>query len=416
MLACSFFVTSCIHYIRALKFLQPPPCSPPAAACSLHPRCKVTCTLTAAPLVFNNMRITLWKSAFDFSEPESLTLAPNELESMLSAHISTPVKNSVKTFSPYKLTSNATGRNDASVQYVSGLVFDVDTFPKDFTSDQKLASISACRAALSTDDIAQYWYTSHSHDPATGDHRWRLVIPLRSSIEPESFKPTRLAILNKYQIPADPKTSQSVSHSYFLPSRDPSRPCSVWFDYQGRHALIPPTVFPDAPKRALDFDAVEFPPEPTGPVDLTPLREAIARRISTLTRAETVASFKDQITGKLLIQRQSSQRKEYLQNLLDGKPLAPDGSRRNAMRSVTWELIWILPHDTSVGTIVHLLEPCIEAMRRQGSKVDEHETERLVRSAMLKAGAERIQRQKAWESLLNQFCPKDVRASLEGKS
>jgi hypothetical protein len=65
---------------------------------------------------------------------------------------------------------------------------------------------------------------------------------------------------------------------------------------------------------------------------------------------------------------------------------------------------------------VHILEPSIEAMRHQGSKVDEHETERLVRGAMLKAGAERVQRQKSWESLLDQFCPKDVRKSLEGKS
>jgi hypothetical protein len=361
------------------------------------------------------MRLTIWKARDDFSDPVSLTLTPPELEELFSRHVVIANKEHVKLFGAYSLKDNAQGRRDASVQSVTAMVFDVDTFPKGYTSAQSEEHIARCRKLLA--DVPQFWYTTHSHNPPN-KYSWRLVIPLRKSVQPEHYKDIRLMLLKQYDIPADPATSQAPSQAYYLPSRHPDRASSTWFSYKGLALLEPPTPSPSLTisRPDLKFYSVDFPPEPTEPVDLTPLRERIRARISTLTRAETVSSFKDDTTGKLLLQRQSSQRKEYLQNVLDGKPLAPDGQRRNAMRSVTWELVWILPHGTSVGTIVHILEPSIEAMRHQGSKVDEHETERLVRGAMLKAGAERVQRQKSWESLLDQFCPKDVRKSLEGKS
>lgn len=241
---------------------------------------------------------------------------------------------------PYVLPQGGQ-RSDIHVSSLTLAIFDVD-------HNITPASLALCQGRLG--DVVHAWYTSHSHTPASP--RYRLVVPLARPLAAHLWPHTRARLIQDYAIPADPLTSSSKSHSYFLPSCPPGMESEArswaagnkYLDLGAAASWSPPVIQP----ALVDYDE-EDEGEAASPEQMTEYQALIAKRVAKLRRA-------------------SDPRAEWLQACLDGGPLAQHGQRDRATLSVCALLTYTLPLSVSKASLWALIAPSIEAMRDEGSE------------------------------------------------
>lgn len=100
-------------------------------------------------------------------------------------------------------------RIDESVACVTAFVADLD-----HVSDEQLEAI----------DLEGYAYVIHStFRHSEDDQSYRLVLPLSRAVLPHEWKAVRTAVIQKFKLPADPRTG-NLSRIYYEPSARPGAP------------------------------------------------------------------------------------------------------------------------------------------------------------------------------------------------
>ncbi len=216
------------------------------------------------------------------------------------------------------------------------------------------ASVDACDASFG--DAWRVWYPSFQHTPETP--RYRLIVPFASQLPAASWARVRAAMLSRHHIPADPKTSNSISHCYYVPSGPV--PLRVAGD-DAKHYEVPtwdtnvPTAMPKLPS--------DWTPRERG-VGYEEMKLLVERRIKTL-------------------QKKGDPRAVVLEAVLAGRPISEHGSRDVETTRAAALLVYALP-DAGLEDIVELMEPSLQAMQAEGSKLQLHHIEQKVKSAMYK--------------------------------
>lgn len=250
-------------------------------------------------------------------------------------------------------------RCGACVDNVSFFVFDVDT--------GSLEDVGACDELLRADGLALLWYTSYSYSPKKPS--FRLLIPTTRDMTVTEYGPMRLAVLRKYKIPADPLKCSAPAHFWYQPScpKDAARLVDTSpgvfldvdeLDLQG--AFRPATT-----NAACDPDWTPPPEPPEGTaVNLEPLKAKLESHIR-----------------RLLTNPEKRDRGLVLRRVLDGQSLAPHGGRNQTTLIATATLAFLFP-GTPLGVLMLLIRPSLQAMIRDGSKLNESKVERMFLTAM----------------------------------
>lgn len=284
------------------------------------------------------MRITLFDSLRHVDHPTTVTWDWPTTVAFLSQHRTYPTKESAPGFGPYELA--VPSRKTENVKTMAMAVFDVDHH---CTPDR----LAQCRELLVADDLAQHWYTTHSHSETKPS--WRLVLPLDADWEVDegTWKQYRLTLISRYAIPADPAKCSSRAHFYFVPSclPNPTLPPQV-LTYDGlpiqRLALVRPAT----------RIQVRVPEPKSEPADLASLRRSLRARVNKLRGAGYQVKA------------------NALESCLDGEPLAEHGSRNSTALIVAGILAFSFP-DEPVTNLWLIMRESVLAMQAAGSSLTE---------------------------------------------
>lgn len=252
-------------------------------------------------------------------------------------------------------------RCDDCVASVTLAVFDVDVGTDD--------EVVACEAALGEEGLARVWYSTFSYRPEQERPSLRLVLPLASPVAPSEWPGARRSIAARFKIPCDLRRCGGLSHFYYAPScRAGIEPI---FDAHDGWPLNPSTLpfAPDVTPRQAPIPQLpdwQPPEEPTGPVDLGPLRKVLADRATSLKRK---------------VNTPAQRKGELLTKLLAGEPLAEHGSRNDVTNQVAGMLAFALPGQP-LSVLMGLIRPSLEAMIGAGSRLTESEVERMLLTGM----------------------------------
>lgn len=315
--------------------------------------------------------VALYPTVTD-THPQLATFSLAELTSKLTTHVAFKAKGHVPMYGPYLLhhtlpfpcpnpkhedRARVPHRCDHAVATMTLAVFDVDVG----TPDQ----VRACQDLLRESGLAHIWHTSYSHRDDNAVASWRLVLPLSKPMDPANWPDFRKHLLSRFQIPADPVKCKGRSHCWYFPSHPPEAE-----DHAHAYAVEGVFLEPIGNKRTRPAPPpkVEFvpPPEVASPVDMAPLRELIAER------ARSLAHMSDPNRKRAGL---------WLKNALEGRELAEHGSRNEATKSVTMQLVRLLDGQP-VSVIRHLCRPSVEAMVRAGSTMTYEELDRMILGAM----------------------------------
>ena len=309
------------------------------------------------------MHITYYPALTKVDQPEARELEWAALVHLLGFHTQTHTKESMSLFGAHVL--RIPYRKDENVEAVTAAVFDVD----DFSTDDPEAELAECRARLLAADLAQHWYTSHSHSPTKPS--WRLLVPFTQALAPEHWKKVRLALVERFAIPVDKAKCSGTSHAYFLPSC-PVGSSGEIITIDGLTldplAYTLPTNF----REHLHPDLRNWSPpaDPTEPVNLKPL--------------------KARLRGRMDRMEDSDRRKVWVDRCLNGKALEDDGTRNTAACVVAGIIAYALP-EQPIGVLYEILRPSVDAMVCLGSKVNEAKVRRMLESALRnKAAADKL--------------------------
>lgn len=316
------------------------------------------------------MQITWFPSLYDKSTHEILELEWPEVVHRLSTHIRAHSKDKVPCFGPYGLIAfKAPGspagasepqtavRHDSCVQNLTLAVFDVDM--------GNAEDVARCDTLLRASHVARLWYTTFSH---TADKpSYRILLPLTSPVPSDAWPAFRLGVLRKFAVPADPMKCSGRSHCYFAPSCKPDATPRVLVGDGSFLDVASITPVTEARPKTRWGSTAGFqytpPAEPTGPVDILAIRSSVMERVRGL-------------------QRKGENRKaSALVAMLAGEPLAQKGSRNEVTFKCAGILAWALPK-ASLGTLVSLMRPSVEAMISQGSSLTLDSVERMLETAM----------------------------------
>ncbi len=323
--------------------------------------------------------VTLFRSMVTTTRFEVKTCLWGELKELFSSHLRTLDKEGMPGFGPYALVgpepspcpnpkhsayASIPHRCDMCVRALSLAVYDVDVG----TTKQ----VEACSANLITAGIAHLWYSSHSYKPADEVPRLRLVIPLSKPVSTGAWRMFRDGLGERFSVPYDTTKCGGASHFYFWPSCPPE--ADPIFDAHDGPLFdvtsVPAYSRPSTPR--LPTIAYQPPPEPDS-LDLAPLRKRLLNKANGLVRRQDA---KEKAKGELLIR------------CLEGEPLAPHGSRNTDTHLACNVISWALP-EASLGTLMHLIAPSLEAMIAEGSSLTHAEVEAMfLRGMASKAAAE----------------------------
>lgn len=318
---------------------------------------------------------TRWPSMYEIDAFESATETWEKFTDTFSVHRRVRRKDLSFGFGPYHLVEprgvcikhrdgkprHLPHRCDRCVREISMLVFDADeTVPEE--------SFHHTDSLLEQDGVARLWYSSYSYQP--NKPTFRLVIPISRPVFVEHYHLLRLKALSRYEIPADARKCSGKSHYYHAPSCPPwaspvvsvgaGQPADV--QKLGVHA---PTPFrKKAPIPVFETFEWQPPEEPTEPVDLGPLLEVLRNRINKLKRSEG-----------------GHTKAHYVERCLAGEPIAEKGSRNQAAFILAGIIAYAVPSETSIGTMLHIMRPSVEAMIRAGSKLTLEKVERMLLTA-----------------------------------
>lgn len=338
------------------------------------------------------MLLTWFPSLYDKATHQQLDLSWPEVVQQLSTHIRTQDKTKVPCFGPYGLVAttgqpgalnaisdNPRVRHDSCVRSVTLAVFDVDT--------GTATEVGTCDALLRDAHVARLWYTTHSH---THDKpSYRLLLPLTHPVPADSWPGFRLGVLRKFAVPANPDKCGGRSHCYFAPSCRPDATPRVWVG-DGNFLDVNSVALVTDPRPKTRWGTTEGftyrpPAEPEAPVDMLAVRTAVMARVRGLQR------------------KGENHKARALEALLRGEPLAEKGSRNDTTLRCAGILAWAIPK-ASLGTLVSLMKPSVEAMISQGSSLTMDAVERMLETAM---------RSRAESDYLQQTSRENMRRELE---
>ncbi len=321
---------------------------------------------------------TLYSSIYNIDGLTELTESWADICARFSSHTVCFAKDQAPGFGPYSvslsqpcakhsdgLVRTTAHRCDGSIQGMTLLVFDVDKG----TEEQ----VAACDQQLADAGLARLWYSTYSHSLAKP--AYRLIVPSAAPVAPRHWRVTRETFIQRFAVPCDPKQCGGKSHFYYMPSR-PSATLGVVRAFEGA-AFEPfgPWLFVEPPPRPPSPEW-NRPPEPEEEVSLVPARMVLEQRLEKLERSKA-----------------ETKRPQILRRLLSGQSLAEKGERNLSMCIAAGIVAWALP-DLSVGTLMRLLQPSLDVMVNEGSKLSYEKTERMLLSA-LKNRAETMDRRKA---------------------
>ncbi len=255
-------------------------------------------------------------------------------------------------FGPYVLkgvrcdkhkTTRAAHRCDKSVKCLTAAVFDMDQG----NEEQMLRTSSLLRSSK----IESFIYSTHSYVPGKV-FAYRLIIPFSQPLYPTNWKDVRENIMKKYLIQADPNSSKGVSHSYFMPTTQPG--------VKGYSKYIPGE--PLNPDQFILFKKPYYP-------SFIQVQVEPARRTTSIPIEELRAKIEKKIER---FERDSEDKAEKLQLLLEGNPLANHGKRNITATKVTGMVAWMFS-DVPALDLLELFKPSLLAMQKEGSKLTEEQ-------------------------------------------
>jgi hypothetical protein len=101
-------------------------------------------------------------------------------------------------------------RKDSNVTRVDALLFDLDGTPRYYGFDELMQLVRGWQMAA---------YTTYSSRP--GQWRWRLVVPLATPTQADSYAAARQAFLDVTGLKEGDPTAASPSHFFYYPGCDP---------------------------------------------------------------------------------------------------------------------------------------------------------------------------------------------------
>ncbi len=338
------------------------------------------------------MRLTDYAGLY-LTEPLSATdYTWGALVQRLTQFVEATDKYRVAGFGAHVLKPNST-RGVEAVIAVTAAVFDVDA--------GTVEDVGECERRLRAAGLSAHFYSSHSHTPEKP--ALRLVLPLSRDLTPAEYPGIRAHLITTYAIPCKPQQSSDTSRFWFYPSHPPGRtPVTETLDGAPVDVdAISATAVPRAAPRPYLAPA-DFvpPPEPTEAVDLTPLRERIAKR------ADSLQHSKDPLC---------KERGRTLRALLKGEPLAEDGARNETILRVCGSLAFLLP-GTPLSVFLTLLRPSLLAMRASDSWRAEPDIERMLLTAMAKRAAATTDVEELRTHILNRRAALDAKAAATKES
>ncbi len=271
--------------------------------------------------------------------------------SFFSLHQRSATKQGVRLFSPAQYhhvpqgsckhtAHSASGphRCDASVSYISMLVYDMDAGTE--------GEVQACLASLVQADISHVAYSSFSYNHATSYIKapYRLLVFTSRDLRPEEFKSTRAAVHKAFNIPADLKSSAGLSHSYYVPSCPATAQPRV-FAHTGTPLNVDTYVGEPAPPKVYSFTEVEDQATPSVDGFRRDVAEYLTRR----------AGYATETPGD-----------QYLTRALKGEPLTTlQGERHDTVRILRGKLCGRYP-DVDPEVFVEFARASLEAMDEDG--------------------------------------------------
>jgi hypothetical protein len=328
--------------------------------------------VTKNALTMNQYSYTLWPSLYDTKNPQSVTESWEEIVHRFAQHLASPSKDLAPGFGPYQLYPHQYRRRDEDVMHVTLATFDVDTPLSTHTSPSHWGmdkDVERCMDRL--EDYQQLWYNTYSDSPQKTS--FRLVLPLAQPCKPALWPALRLQLLEKFRIPADPKKCSGASHFYYMPSRPTEAERSYspfsWGQVSGK--ILEYSTATLTPAKGFKQHAtgpVSLPPEPTQPVNLMDIKAKLQKRYLSLSHKAS---------------RQDREKATLLKLLLEGAPLAKHGSRNESTARTAGVLAWCCP-EYSVGTLMAIMRPSVDAMIEEGSSLTYSEVERMLASSLEK--------------------------------
>lgn len=262
-------------------------------------------------------------------------------------------------FGPYVL-ADGLPRSNTHVEALTMAVFDVD---------HEVTPEAVERCDSSFGDCLRFWVPSFRHTPEAP--RYRLIVPLETPLAAKSWQRVRGRMLAQHHIPADPKTSNSISHSYYVPSGPVPVRFAGHYAYQVHEYSNKERPLPEL---SPDWSA-----QKRGSLALDEWKPLVEKRIKSL-------------------KRKKDERYKLLEAVLEGRPIAEHGQRDAETTRTAALLVYALP-DAGLEDIVELMEPSLEAMQAEGSKLQLRHMCQKVESAMRK----RAQAEARYQMILKQF-------------
>lgn len=325
---------------------------------------------------------TAYRSLYDIDACVPVEESWSDLCARFSTHQVFEKKERAPGFGPYRLrvphipcskhkdyvVREGPHRCDESVLESQLLVFDVDT--------GGTALVEGVKERIKAAGLAQHWYTTWSWfpKPLTEFHpsTWRLIIPLTSPVPARDLPELRLAVLERFKLPADPKKCSGRSHFYFVPAHPPDR--SGQAETFAGEALNPVGLFKPKPWEVevpYTYTPVAM---PEGPVDLTPYKTTLGAAIARWSRSG--------------VHRKKA---ELLSAVLEGKRLADPGSRNDTVTRVAGMIAWLLGVETPLGVLMAIIRPSLLAMQAEGSRVTETDVEGMYLRSLKGLAAQKAQ-------------------------
>jgi hypothetical protein len=328
------------------------------------------------------MKITIFKSLYDIDQHHELNLTWPEIAERLATYTTLLRKENASLFGPFSLKTLLEPcelHNDGIPRYtahrctlciseISLLVFDADKGEPGETE-----------RLLEEDDIARHWYSSYNHSPDKS--AYRLVLPLVTPItDLNIYKMFRKDILEKYKIPANEKECSGPSHTYFLPSNSGKHYPHYWT--AGHCFLKPPEI--KIKTRSI---------KPANKPAKFPGQESLS-----------TSNYRKKLTKLVTrLQETSPEKSQWLDSLLFGVSIAPDGNRYTSTLRLTGMLAWRYP-EMSEQVLEDLFEGSLSVMKKAGSKLTMDKIHRFFSSAARRRELAEQQQDLEWQDRLEIAC------------
>lgn len=315
--------------------------------------------------------LTLYPSIYSLCGTPTRLSWP-EIVVEFTQHLRPEAKDRTPGFGPYALTDRRCSRPshppvphrcDTCIDALGLAVFDVDCGTPE--------AVEACDARLSR--YARLWYSSWSYRPDAERPALRLIVPLARPVPAERWASWRESFIRAYGVPADPSKCGGLSHFYYAPAC----PLDVEPVVDAHEGVFfdPDTVPSTAHRRPAPVSTRRFhdPGEAVDEARLDFLRLRLKQSASGLRNSKN---------------DEAAERRRLFSALVAGEPLAQHGSRNATTTRVIFQLVRKFG-DLTLSEGLALVEPSLEAMRREGSSLTRETVARMFETAFAKVEAQR---------------------------